>query len=161
MSHGYTDVEATELGAQAAQWNKLNPKSKVNLVFNGGNDGALQKTVAGFTAGNYPDVAYEFGSSAAQLAKQPKLVDMTSKVAAGSFNWNDFYPSERAAATVDGKVVGVPALVDNLSLVYNKKLFAAAGVALPTDTWSWQDFESAAKKLTNSSQQTVRLGLCE
>ena len=154
VSHGYTDVEATELNVQAAQWNKLNPKSKVNLVFNGGNDGALQKTVAGFTAGNYPDVAYEYGSSAAQLAKQPKLLDMTSKVAAGSFNWNDFYPSERAAATVNGKVVGVPALVDNLSLVYNKKLFAAAGLALPTNTWSWQDFESAAKKLTNSSQQT-------
>ncbi len=154
VSHGYTDVEATELNAQAAQWNKLNPKSKVNLVFNGGNDGALQKTVAGFTAGNYPDVAYEFGSSAAQLAKQPKLVDMTSKVATGSFNWNDFYPSERAAATVNGKVVGVPALVDNLSLVYNKKLFAAAGLAQPTNTWSWQDFESAAKKLTNSSQQS-------
>jgi multiple sugar transport system substrate-binding protein len=153
VSHGYTDVEATELKAQAGQWNKLNPKTQVTLVFNGGNDGALQKTVAAFTAGNYPDVAYEFGSSAAQLAKQPKLVDLTSKVAATSFDWNDFYPSERSAATVNGKVVGVPALVDNLSLVYNKKLFAAAGVAPPTNTWSWQDFESAAKKLTNNSQQ--------
>jgi multiple sugar transport system substrate-binding protein len=153
LTHGYTDVEAKELNAQAAEWNKLNPKSQVSLVFNGGNDGALQKTIAGFTAGNYPDVAYEFGSSAAQLAKQPKLVDMTSKVADAAFNWNDFYPSERAAATVDNKVVGVPALVDNLSLVYNKKLFAAAGVALPTNDWSWQDFQAAAKKLTNSSQQ--------
>ncbi len=57
-----------------------NPTMKVNLVFNGGNDSALQKTVAGFTAGNYPDVAYEYGSSAAQLARQPKLVDLTAKV---------------------------------------------------------------------------------
>ena len=153
LSHGYTDVEAKEIQAQADQWNKLNPTEKVSLVFNGGNDGALQKTVAGFTAGNYPDVAYEYGSSAAQLAKQPKLLDLTSDVAATAFNWNDFYPSERTAATVDGKVVGVPALVDNLSLVYNKKLFAAAGVAEPTNTWTWQDFEAAAKKLTNASQQ--------
>ena len=82
MSHGYTDVEATELKALAAQWNAQHPTTKVNLVFNGGNDGALQKTVAGFTAGNYPDVAYEYGSSAAQLAKQPKLVDLTDKVKA-------------------------------------------------------------------------------
>ena len=36
--------------------------------------------MAGFTAGNYPDVAYEYGSSAAQLARQPKLVDLTDKV---------------------------------------------------------------------------------
>ena len=28
---------------------------------------------------------------------------------------------------MNGKVVGVPALVDNLSLVYNKKLFQQAG----------------------------------
>ncbi len=68
-----------------------------------------------------------------------------------AFNWGDFYPSERQAATVNGKVVGIPALVDNLSLVYNKKLFAAAHVAPPTNSWTWQDFRTAAKKLTNSS----------
>jgi multiple sugar transport system substrate-binding protein len=154
VSHGYTDVEATEIKAQVAEWNTANPTQKVNLVFNGGNDSALQKTVAGFTAGNYPDVAYEYGSSAAQLARQPKLVDLTSKVNAAAFDWSDFYPSERQAATVNGKVVGVPALVDNLSLVYNKKLFAAAGVSTPTADWSWQDFRDAAKKLSNPASHT-------
>jgi multiple sugar transport system substrate-binding protein len=149
VSHGYTDVEATEIKAQAAEWNTANPTQKINLVFNGGNDSALQKTVAGFTAGNYPDVAYEYGSSAAQLARQPKLADLTSTVNASAFGWSDFYPSERQAATVNGKVVGIPALVDNLSLVYNKKLFAAAGVSPPTADWSWQDFRDAAKKLSN------------
>jgi multiple sugar transport system substrate-binding protein len=151
LSHGYTDVEANELKTEVATWNAQNPTQKVDLLFNGGNDSALQKTVAGFTAGNYPDIAYQYGSSAAQLARQPKLVDLTSKVKAPSFGWNDFYPSERQAATVNGKVVGVPALVDNLSLVYNKKLFAAAGVSEPTADWSWQDFRDAAKKLSNPS----------
>lgn len=151
VSQGYTDVEAKALNALAAQWNNQHPATKVKLLFNGGNDSALQKTVAGFTAGNYPDVAYEYGSSAAQLAKQPKLVDLTDKVKAPSVNWNDFYPSEREAATVNGKVVGFPALVDNLALVYNKKLFAAAHVAPPTASWSWADFRNAAKKLTDPS----------
>jgi multiple sugar transport system substrate-binding protein len=154
VSHGYTDVEAKEIKAQADQWNAANPTQKVELVFNGSNDTALQKTIAGFTAGNYPDVAYEYGSSAAQLARQPKLVDLTNQVKAASFNWNDFYPSERQAATVNGKVVGIPALVDNLALVYNKKLFAAAGVPAPTPEWSWQDFRDAAKKLTDASTHT-------
>lgn len=154
ISHGYTDAEATELKALADQWNGAHPSAKVNLVFNGGNDGALQKTIAGFTAGNYPDVAYEYGSSAAQLSRQPKLVDLTGKVSSSTMNWSDFYESERQAATVNGKVVGVPALVDNLSLVYNKKLFTDAGVALPTNTWSWQDFRTAAKQLANANTQT-------
>jgi multiple sugar transport system substrate-binding protein len=136
------------------EWNTQNPTAKVNLVFNGGNDSALQKTVAGFTAGNFPDAAYEYGSSAAQLARQPKLVDLTDKVKAPAIDWSDFYPSEQQAATVNGKVVGIPALVDNLSLVYNKKMFAAAGVALPTASWTWQDFRDAAKKLSNPSTHT-------
>jgi len=154
VSHGYTDVEAKALTSLADQWNKDHPSTKVKLLFNGGNDSALQKTVAGFTAGNYPDVAYEYGSSAAQLARQPKLVDLTDKVKAASVNWSDFYPSERQAATVNGKVVGFPALVDNLALVYNKKLFAAAGVAPPNASWTWADFRAAAKKLTDASTHT-------
>ena len=154
VAHGYTDVEAKALKAQAAEWNKQHPSTKVRLVFNGGNDSALQKTVAGFTAGNFPDVSYQYGSSAAQLAKQPKLVDLTDQVKDPSWKWDDFYPSERQAATVNGKVVGVPALVDNLALVYNKKLFAQAGIPEPTSTWSWSDFRSAAAKLTEPSSKT-------
>jgi multiple sugar transport system substrate-binding protein len=154
LSHGYTDVEAKEIAVQVAQWNAAHPDTTVKLEFNGGNDGALQKTIAGFTAGNYPDVAYEYGSSAAELARQPKLVDLTDKVNTPAMDWDDFYPSERQAATVDGKVVGIPALVDNLALVYNKKLFQAAGVPLPNATWTWQQFRTAAKELTNPATKT-------
>ena len=53
------------------------------------------------------------------------------------WNWNDFYPAEQAAATVDGHVYGVPALVDNLAIVYNKALFDAAGLAYPSADWTW------------------------
>ncbi len=147
--HGEVDVSGKSLTALSKKWNAENPKQKVKLVFDGGSDGVLQKTVAGFTAGNYPDMAYQFGSSAAQLVRQPKLVDLTKTVKDPSFNWDDFYPSEQEAATVDGKVVGVPALVDNLAVVYNKKVFQDAGVPLPTATWSWEDFRSAAAKLTD------------
>lgn len=154
LSHGYTDVEAKELTAEVDEWNTAHPTMKVDLQFNGGNDNALQKTVAGFTAGNYPDIAYEYGSSAAQLARQPKLVDLTSIVKTPAVNFGDFFPSEQQAGTVKGKVVGLPALVDNLSLVYNKKLFEKAGVALPTASWSWQDFRDAAKKLTDPATHT-------
>jgi multiple sugar transport system substrate-binding protein len=52
-------------------------------------------------------------------------------------------------ATVDGKVIGIPALVDNLAVVYNKTLFARAGLAPPGPGWTWQEFQADAKKLTN------------
>ncbi|NUR07767.1 MAG: extracellular solute-binding protein, partial [Nocardioidaceae bacterium] len=94
VSHGYTDVEAAALKKQVAQWNSDHPDQKVKLAFNGGNDSALQKIVAGFTAGNFPDASYQYGSSAAQLARQPKLVDLTDTVQDPYVDWEDFYPSE-------------------------------------------------------------------
>ena len=64
-----------------------------------------------------------------QLATSPKVVDLTERVADADYDWNDFPAGERDVFTVDGKVLGVPALVDNLAVVYNKDLFAAAGPA--------------------------------
>ena len=152
--HGYTDAELTAFNKLGDEWNAAHPTNTVKLVFDGGNDSALQKTVAGFTAGTAPDVAYEYGSSIASLARQPKLVDLTDRVKDPAVNFDDFFPSERAAGSVNGKVLGLPALVDNLSLVYNKKLFADAGVAPPTADWTWDDFRTAAKKLTNASTKS-------
>jgi multiple sugar transport system substrate-binding protein len=43
-------------------------------------------------------------------------------------------------------------LVDNLAIVYNKKLFADAGVPLPTADWTWDDFRAAAAKLTDPAK---------
>src|ERR1700690_2499325 len=68
LSHGYTDVEAKEITREIATWNAANPKIQVRLLFNGGNDGALQKTLANMAAGSSPDIAYEYGSSMAALA---------------------------------------------------------------------------------------------
>jgi multiple sugar transport system substrate-binding protein len=153
LSHGYTDVEAKAITAQVATWNASHPKIQVKLVFNGGNDGALQKTLAGMAAGSSPDIAYEYGSSMAALAGRSQVVDLTDKVKDPSFKWDDFYSFEREATMSGGKVYGVPALVDNLALVYNKKLFDAAGLAYPTNTWTWDDFRTAAKKLTDAGRK--------
>jgi multiple sugar transport system substrate-binding protein len=153
LSHGYTDVEAKSVTAQVATWNASHPKIQVKLLFNGGNDGALQKTLAGLAAGSSPDIAYEYGSSMAALAGRSQVVDLSNKVKDSGFNWADFYSFERDAATSGGKVYGVPALVDNLALVYNKKLFDTAGLAYPTESWTWDDFRAAAKKLTDASRK--------
>ena len=86
LSHGYTDVEAKAITQQVATWNATHPKIQVRLLFNGGNDGALQKTLANLAVGSPPDIAYEYGSSMAALAGRPKVVDLTSDVNAPSFH---------------------------------------------------------------------------
>ena len=114
-------------------------------------DDTLQKVLTAVKGGSPPDIAYLYGSWAPNVAQIPQVVDLTQVVKQASVNWNDFYVGERDVATVNGKVIGIPALVDNLAVVYNKKLFAKAGLALPTADWTWQDFVSDAQKLTDAA----------
>lgn len=148
--HGYTEQESDALAKLADRWNGEHPDQKVELVFDGGNDTALQKTLASFVAGNPPTVAYEFGSSITPLAARSETADLTDLIKANpDFAWDDFFPAVRDAATVNGHIYGLPALVDNLALVYNKKLFTEAGLSMPTAEWTWDDFRTAAKRLSD------------
>jgi multiple sugar transport system substrate-binding protein len=107
-------------------------------------DRALTKVTVALQGNEQPDISYQYGTNMAQLADTPKLVDLTDKVQDADFNWNDYFEGERAVATVDGRVLGIPALVDNLAVVYNADLFTAAGVPTPTPDWTWDDFRAAA-----------------
>ena len=148
MWHGYQDTEGEVFKGLVDQYNKEHPDVKVSELYSS-NDLVLQKVLTAVRGNSAPDVAYMFGSWAPNIAKISSLVDMTEEVAKPDWKWDDFYEAERKAATVGDKVVGVPALVDNLAIVYNKKLFADAGVAPPTPEWTWDDFRAAAAKLTD------------
>ncbi|HEY8654869.1 MAG TPA: ABC transporter substrate-binding protein [Dermatophilaceae bacterium] len=115
-------------------------------------DQLLNKLSAGFVSNTYPDISYTFGSWATQLGESGRTQDITALTKAPSFGWDQFPASARATATVHGKVIGLPAVVDNLGLIYNKKLFDQAGLSYPTPEWSWDDFRAAAKKITDSSK---------
>ncbi|CAA0126058.1 sn-glycerol-3-phosphate-binding periplasmic protein UgpB [Mycolicibacterium vanbaalenii] len=148
--HGYQDTEGEVFTSLIEQYNAEHPEVKINDLYSS-NDLVLQKVLTAVRGGSAPDVAYMFGSWSPNIAQIPQVVDMADEVSQEDWNWDDFYPAERQAATVGDKIVGVPALVDNLAIVYNKTLFAEAGIAPPTPEWTWDDFRSAAAKLTDPS----------
>lgn len=51
----------------------------------------------------------------------------------------------------DGKFYGVPKDKDNIVLMYNKEMFDAAGVAYPTDEWTWEDMTDASQKIYDAT----------
>ncbi len=115
----------------------------------------LQKLSAGFASDTYPNISYSFGSWASELESSGRTLDLRDQVDDPSFGWDEFSEAARATVQPTGEaIIGFPALVDNLSLIYNKTVFDAAGVAYPTDQWSWDDFRAAAKKLTDPSTET-------
>src|SRR5436305_11775493 len=150
--HGYEDIEGKAMSSAAARFNATHPKIHVNVQYYGNSDYALQKVLTAIRGGSYPDISYLYGSWAANVARTPRAVDIAPLIKSDpSIHWNDFWPAERQAVTVGDKIIGVPALVDNLALVYNKTLFRQAGIPFPTPSWTWNDLRAAAKKLTDAS----------
>jgi multiple sugar transport system substrate-binding protein len=144
---GYTGVEAKVFARMVTRYEKSHPGVKVSTLYVN-SDNTLQKVQTAVAGGAPPDIAYLYGSWAPNVAKISSVVTLTNLVKKPSVNWNDFWVGERDVATVNGRVIGMPALVDNLAVVYNKTLFAKAHLPVPSASWTWPQFEADARKLT-------------
>jgi multiple sugar transport system substrate-binding protein len=151
--HAQTDTAAKTMQKLVDAFNASHPNIVVQASTGGTSTGdLLPKVMTAIAAGTYPDIAYIYGSYAANIAQSGKTVNLASRVSEPGFNWNDFYPASKQIVSPGGKVIGFPALIDNLSVIYNKKLFDAAGVPYPSPDWTWDDFRTVAKELTNPAQ---------
>jgi multiple sugar transport system substrate-binding protein len=116
-------------------------------------DQLLQKLSAGFAGNTYPDISYAYGSWASQLEGSGRTLDITDQVSEPDVKWDEFPASARETVRPTGeKTIGFPAIVDNISLIYNTQLFDEAGLEYPDEDWSWDDFREAAKALTDPSK---------
>jgi multiple sugar transport system substrate-binding protein len=154
MWHGQNEIAGVVLGQLADEFNRTHKGIHVDATTGGVvSDQMRQKITTALASGDYPDVAYIFGSDLANLARSDKVMDLTDKVKAPGFGWDDYYPPARDATMVGGRVRALPALVDDLAVVYNKKAFAAAGVdPPPAGGWTWDQFVATSKQLTDRSK---------
>ena len=99
-------------------------------------------------AGTEADVFYGDIGWIDSLMKTGKLLALDDLMAKTGTKKSDFVTTLIDAFSYQGKVYGIPKDFNTLGLVYNKDLFKAAGVAEPTNDWTWTDLSAAAKKLT-------------
>ncbi|HEV2372260.1 MAG TPA: ABC transporter substrate-binding protein [Streptosporangiaceae bacterium] len=149
---GYTGAEAKAFAHLVSVYDKAHPGQTVSSLYVN-NDLTLQKVLTAVRGGSPPDIAYLYGSWAPNVAQIPQVVNLTHVVAQPGVDWSDFWVGERDVATVNGKVIGIPALVDNLAVVYNKTLFAQAHLTPPTAAWTWQQFVADARALTDPAKK--------
>jgi ABC-type glycerol-3-phosphate transport system substrate-binding protein len=151
--HAQTDTAAKVMQQLVNSFNASHPNIVVQASSGGTSTGdLLPKVTTAIAAGTYPDIAYIYGSYAANIAQSGKTVNLANRIHEPGFDWNNFYPASKQIVSPGGKVIGFPALIDNLSVIYNKKLFAAAGVPDPSPDWTWSDFRNVAKKLTDPAK---------
>ncbi len=148
--HGQTQGVADLLQEMIDDFNSTHPDVVVSKDSGGVNsDRMLQKVTAGLQADNYPDIAYIYGSDLANLAAGEQLLDLTEAIDAGEIDWDRFEEAAKTAVTVDDRPRAVPAFIDNLAVVYNKKIFDDAGVEYPSDDWTWDEFLATAAELND------------
>ncbi|MEO7981767.1 MAG: ABC transporter substrate-binding protein [Sporichthyaceae bacterium] len=151
---GQSQAAEKVLEGLAAEFHQAHPNVTVKASSGASTtDDLLQKLSATFASGTYPDISYAYGSWAGKLGKSGKTLDLADEVADPAVGWDELPPAARTTATPAGVVIGYPALVDNLALVYNTDLFDAAGLDYPSADWTWEDFRSAAQAISDPGKK--------
>ncbi|MFG1819381.1 ABC transporter substrate-binding protein [Kribbella sp. NPDC049174] len=110
------------------------------------------KMQADATAGSAPDVFWMNGPHAKFYAANGALLPLSDELAKNGVDLANYPEALTRIYSYQDKQYGVPKDFDTIGLWYNKKLFDAAKVKYPDETWTWQDVSSAAQKLTNASK---------
>ncbi|GAB2475441.1 ABC transporter substrate-binding protein [Promicromonospora xylanilytica] len=157
---GQADQAQTILTGLAEEFEEEHPNVTIEVSSGApSTEDLLQKLSSSFAGGTYPDISYAFGSWASELADSGRTLDISEQVADPAVGWDEFSGAARATAQPTGDAtIGFPAVVDNLSLIYNKTVFDEAGVEYPTADWTWDDFRAAAKELTDPATTTYGYG---
>lgn len=82
-------------------------------------------------------------------AKNGALADLAPQLAESETDLSGIPESIMDPYIIDGKQYALPWQALPFGLYYNADLFAAAGVDVPTNDWTWDDVAAAAAKLTN------------
>ena len=105
---------------------------------------------AGATGGELPDVFWMHSNVAQKYMENDQLLDLTDLIASSDkIDLANYYEGIVNLYQSDGRQYAVPKDIDTIALWYNKTIFDEMGVAYPDETWTWDDFREAAKKLTN------------
>jgi|GEM_PF-2346127 len=119
----------------------------------------IQTQVAG---GTPPDVSISDYGHLVSYAKSGTLLDITNYVMTSKFPLDTMFAGataqyrwangDFAAGAPGGNYYGLPSDAQSYIFAYNKKMFDDAGVAYPTDDWTWDDMVIAAQKITKADQ---------
>ncbi|WP_239613541.1 ABC transporter substrate-binding protein [Cohnella mopanensis] len=110
-----------------------------------GFDGYMDKLNTQIAAGNAPDLI-QMGGNIKEYVDKKALLDLTPYVG-NVLHVDDFNGGLVKAATFEDKLYGVTLGVSSSSLLYNASMFEKAGVPLPADNWTYDDFKTSVLQI--------------
>jgi len=128
------------------------PNIDVNLIFEPWGEWQTKELTLA-AAGQTTELMAVHIARAQVLAQQGAILPLDDWIAADpDFDLADYYPASLVMFTWQKKLYGFPWDWGSGILGYNKDMFDAAGVAYPTEQWTFDDMLAAAQKLTNPAK---------
>src|SRR5688572_17998182 len=137
-------------------WNKSHPAIQVSIVPVDVNS-VHDKLLTNFVGGTAADVIHDEAADIAGFTQQGYLANLTPLVSKQFYNsipktlWD--------TVNFGGKrVTGVPILMQTYNVFANMDILKQAGIKAPTakNPWTWAQFRTISKRLTNAN----RFGVC-
>jgi len=160
ITYAFWDMlQKPAIEANIAGFNKLYPNIKVNLDVTPW-EVYWTKIQTQASSDTLPDLFWLNGPNFQLYASNGKVLPITSEIAAGAIDPANYPSSVVGIYNLDGVQYGVPKDFDTIGLWYNKAIFEKAGVAVPTNDWTWADLSKAANAISStlSSQGLYGVG---
>jgi multiple sugar transport system substrate-binding protein len=134
-------------------------ESQGGIIVKGASSPDFQKQLTDMSAPDGFDISDNFGSTVGSWASTGILEPLVDYIAADGYDLADFVPAALADNQFEGKTYALPIAVHTQLLLYNKKLFAEAGIAKPPTTTG--ELQDAIVKLTkvDGSGDITQLGM--
>ena len=143
--HGYTEADGGVLDNIVKQFNSS--QKNITIKTQTKTWAVIDDTLLpALSSKNGPDIVAMTSDRLPVYAKKNALINLDDFYSQASSNTSNLKTEAVSMETVAGKKFGVPSGFVPLSVIYNKTLFAAAGItAFPT---TWDEWVADAKKLT-------------
>lgn len=147
------DVEFKAMQELGARFSETRPGVTIEFIniVDGGPWGRdkLQQMIAG---GTPPDLMMLNTGQFEAFGSRGALAGLDERVAGESYDLSVYFPAAVEGCKVDGKLMGLPKDISDHIVYLNTDLFAEAGIELPPNEWTWDQFREIAKQLTRNDR---------
>jgi len=139
-----------EIRVLADEWEALHPEARIEIL-SPTKSKDRKVAVAQLAAGTAADIIYQIGVFKDEdypkgwVLPFDKYLDMPNPYVEGNQKWKEIYNEAWLNRSGDGQVYYIPIDAVPIGIIYNKELFAKAGIDKPPVTYT--DFFEAEKKL--------------
>lgn len=121
----------------------------INIVDGGpwGRD-QLQRMIAG---GTPPDLMMMNTGQFESFGSRGALAELDERVSQDGLDLAVYWEPAVEGCKIDGKLYGLPKDISDHVVYINTEFFAEAGVELPSNEWTWDDYKEVCKALTRDS----------